>query len=131
MDVDSAMGDSMQHGLMGAQNGSQNGDDFFANDEKKNRKMKISDAIEDNDAGMKKSFAKKKKKKGGKGKSEKADEGNMLGFSQPNNGIGNESWDSSRGQAQVVDLSSQTPAGVTPAGNRSAAKRSSGYNSKG
>lgn len=119
---------SEQHGLMGAQmGGSQHDDDDFFNDTKKNRKIKISDAIEDNDAGLKKSVAKKKKKKGGKGKNEKADEGNMLGFSAP----GDQSWDSSRGHAKVVDLSGQTPAGVTPAGTRSINKRSSGYGGNG
>lgn len=64
---------------MGAQMGG-NDDEFF-DEAKKPRKMKISDAIEDNDSGRKKPMAKKKKKKGGvKGKNEKADDGNMLSY---------------------------------------------------
>ena len=110
---------------MGAQmGGSQQDDEYFYDDAKKTRKMKISDAIEENDKGMKKP-TKKKKKKGGMSKSEKVDN-QHLGFSvkQADN---NESWDSSRGQAKVVDLSGQTPAGVTPAGTRSNKKKSGGY----
>ena len=121
------IGNSEQHGLMGAQMGGMQHDDEFFDDAKKTRKMKISDAIEDNDKGLKKP-TKKKKKKSTMSKSEKVDN-QMLGFSakQVDN---NESWDSSRGQAKVVDLSGQTPAGVTPAGSRSK-KKSSGYGGQG
>ncbi len=62
----SSAGLGEQHGLMGASSNVK--DDFFDDDKEKinSRKMKITDAIEDADAGKKKTVLKKKKKKGGK-----------------------------------------------------------------
>lgn len=79
-------------------------------DEVRSKKMKISDAIEDEDSARKKNAGKKKKKKGAK----KAKDGdiNMLNVQQVD---GDESWNSARGKAKHIDLSNTFPAqGDTP-----------------
>lgn len=83
-----------------------NADDF--NEKTANRKVKISEAIEDDDAGKKKipigKKTKKKKKANNKGKD--ADM-NMLSVNNVDDRV--DSWNSARSGAQVADFSNATP----------------------
>ena len=88
----------------------------FDEEKMNTKKIKISDAIEDVDSGRKKGIAGKgkKKKKGGRyaGKDKSPDADNML---HVNNVERVDSWDSSRGQARVHDVSgrvNETPSGM-------------------
>ena len=69
------------------------------------RKIKITEALVDAETGKRKIILKKKKKKGGK--KTMTEDMNMLSVGVENDG--NDSWDSSRGTAQHVDLSHQAP----------------------
>ena len=82
-------------------------DPFFDDDKEKvnTRKIKITDAIEVTDSAKKKTVVKKKKKKTSRVRGQDT---NMLSVGN-NANDGNDSWDSSRGQAQHVDLSAQVP----------------------
>lgn len=78
-----------------------NDDDFVDETNKKRNKMRISEAIEDEDTGKKKlGMAKKGKKKKRAGR--KGQDADMLNVQQEE---ANDSWDSSRGQAKNIDLS--------------------------
>ena len=104
-DVDS----SYQNGLMG-QGPSMAGlreEDF---DRKHNRKISISQAIEEDDG--KKIPSKGRKRRYNAKKGANADKLNI------DEGSANESWDSSRGRAKVVDLSNKTGAPHTKLGGK-------------
>lgn len=109
-----AFDSNSQHGLMGGPSiAGVNDDDFADGKDQARRKMKINEAIEDQDDGKKgKGRRVIKKKKKGPTKSGNAD---MLNVEQVD---GNESWESNRHNANVVDLSNtmgmpnETPSGL-------------------
>ena len=110
---------SEQHGLIGPGSNLKD-DDFFdqkPDDGAKSRKAKITDVLENEDefpdTGGKKPVVAKKKKKKVVVKKKKQD--GMLDLPED----GNESWDSSRGNAHVVDLSEQVPPGTSQGYNAS------------
>jgi len=91
------VGNSEQHGLMG-QGSSMAGireEDF---DRKHNKKISISEAIEEEEG--KKGAIKGRKKRNNAKRASNADKLNI------DEGNQNDSWDSSRGHAKIVDLSS-------------------------
>ena len=97
-----ANGNSDTHGLMGNPAFDKNADEF---DEKAaNRKFKISDAIEDDDAGKKKiPLGKKTKKKKKAANKNKDPDMGMLSVVNVEDKV--DSWNSARSNAQVADFS--------------------------